>query len=268
MAIVLRGNPECYGQELCDCRGPVTGEHYVSESVFNVLAGITDSTPASKRFIGAKGLSFLKGDERPIGIANLVGNVLCDHHNGELSRLQIDQAGHDLFVAMRGMNNAAGDPTAREEVLVVDGDLLERWMLKVLLGTLYSGNFNMPPPGMKGEVPPLPWVEHIFRHTQLPKNQGLYIAVGAEPTPIVGDRWGLQLLPLNDNECNVRGLTMWVLSFPFVLALANPGPEIVNELIYRPTGIRVIGGNKRIAFRWKGDHGDRDVVVEYRGSAT
>jgi hypothetical protein len=265
MATSGGGNPKCYAQALGECRGPVDLEHIVSESVLELLAGITDKTPPSKRYIGVKGMSYLRGEEKPIGIKRLVGRVLCEHHNNELSRLGIDQAGRDLFVAMREMNNAAGDPKAAEEVLTVDGDQLERWMMKVLLGTLYSGNFNMPPPGMKDKVPPLHWMEYLFKSAKLPKDLGLYIAAGVDETPIVGDRWGLRLLPLNDNNGNIGGLTMWVLSFPFVLMMAPPGPQIVDELIYRPTGMRVVNGNKRIAFTWQGVHGDRDVVVEYRG---
>ena len=42
-------------------------------------------------------------------------------------------------LAVQALHAVAGDPGAPRQTLRVDGDGLERWMLKALIGGLYSG---------------------------------------------------------------------------------------------------------------------------------
>src|SRR5262249_16629201 len=120
------------------------------------------------------GLSFQpQGEARHIGVAGLAAKILCTTHNGSLS--PYDGAGKAMFLAMEGLNAAAGDPAAPHQAFRVDGGRLDRWMLKGLIGGLYSGNFAIPSASnMKGECPPTDLLEILFKGAPFPARQGFY----------------------------------------------------------------------------------------------
>jgi hypothetical protein len=100
-------------------------------------------------------------------------SFLCDTHNILLSRF--DTAGKEMFQALDALNEAAGNPAAPRQTLPVDGDGLERWMLKSLIGGLYSGNFRVTETEtMKGVCPPPDLLEILFKGAAFPPGQGLY----------------------------------------------------------------------------------------------
>ena len=115
--------PGCYAAALGDCDGnPTTREHYLS---LNLL----------KRF-GAK--FFVEGvpwadspSERTA--SDMVARVLCKRHNNALSPL--DTTIGNFYDVLAGAHEG------REVgVHLFEGEDLERWALKMLLGRLASGN--------------------------------------------------------------------------------------------------------------------------------
>jgi hypothetical protein len=254
------GNPECYARVLAECKGPVNREHYVTAKVLEHLAG-------GSRDIGVVGLPFLGGVEKQLGIASLVGKVLCEHHNSLLS--PFDSAGLNFAQAMGEMNNAAGNAAASEETLVVVGDLVERWMLKTLCGGLFTGNFRVPPPGnsLKAQLPPREWIEVLWKGRELPATCGLYLFLGPAGTMFEGNRLGLQFLPLFDQDNYVAGLRMWLFGFQFILSMvANAtGPDF-DESLYRPTGVAIIGSNKKLRLHWESGPRSGDAHFAWAGA--
>src|SRR5437879_1541020 len=100
-----RGHPECYAQALCECRGPVNREHYVSESILKLIYGRTGEVSKS---VLVRGLRFQQSDvPEEKGVASLVGKVLCEGHNAYLGQ-HFDQAGLAMFKAMDAINDPAG----------------------------------------------------------------------------------------------------------------------------------------------------------------
>jgi hypothetical protein len=186
-------NPECYAQSLGDCRGQVTREHVVSEGVLKLVYGRAGEI---NKQVLVRGLSFQPPDvveER--GISRLVAKMLCEGHNHYLSR-RFDPAGQAMFRAMDALNDAAGDPAALQQMFRVDGDDLERWMLKTFINGLFSGLFR-PAPGetLKKEYPLLEWLQILFKDAEFPKGCGLYWLAGTVGAVFTADEEVLQFEP-------------------------------------------------------------------------
>src|SRR5205823_951296 len=93
-------HPECYARALSGCGREMSGEHYVSKSILELVENRAGQTSKSVRVTG---LSFQQpGASQQFGISSLVGNILCKTHNSRLSPL--DEAGRAMFTAMDAMN--------------------------------------------------------------------------------------------------------------------------------------------------------------------
>src|SRR5262249_12812065 len=171
------------------------------------------------------GLSFQKpGSAQQIGVASLVGNILCETHNSLPS--PFDGAGKTMFSAMDGMNDGAADPALPERAMYVDGDGLERWILKSLCGGLYSGAFRVSPTDtMKGVCPPLEWLQILFNEAEFPAGQGIYYMPRKPGETVTADQYVLRLEPLGSrNTEEIGGLRVWFLGFEFTLLMGNLMP--------------------------------------------
>jgi hypothetical protein len=70
----------------------------------------------------------------------------------------------------------------------VDGERLERWLLKVLCGGLFSGAFRIgPDTTMKGIDPPIEWLQILFGQARFTERQGLYYIAPAPGKTITTD---------------------------------------------------------------------------------
>jgi hypothetical protein len=239
----------------------MSGEHYISEGVLELVFGRGGEVSKS---VLATGLSFQKpGELRPFGIASLVGNVLCERHNSLLS--PFDNAGKSMFSAMDGMNDGAADPSLPERVLRVDGDGLERWVLKAMCGGLYSGAFRVSPTEtMRGTVPPLEWLHILFNGVDFPPGQGLYYMPRKPGDTVTADESVLKFEPIGARDADVIiGLRLWFLGFEFSLLMANlmPGvPTIFDGALYRPAGLRTVESGISVRFDWKGGACSDEIV--------
>lgn len=250
-------HPECFARALGGCSQKISGEHYVSKSLLELVENRAGKISKSVR---VEGLAFQKpGILQSIGVASLVGNILCEAHNSCLSPL--DVAGTGLFTALDRLNDAAGEPTLPDQVLHVDGDRLERWMLKTLCGGLYAGAFGLlQGESMKGECPPVEWLEILYQDAEFPACQGIYYMPSEKVTadPVV-----FRVAPLLATEHNVViGFQIWFFGFHFVLLLARltPGvPTLLDTAAYRPAGLRAVGSNTRIRFDWRSTTGQEIV---------
>ncbi len=144
-------HPECYARALGGCSYKVSGEHYISKSILEL---VEHSSARKSKVVRTFGLAFQKpGEDKHFGVASLVGNILCETHNSRLS--PYDVAGRDMFLALEALNDAAGKTAVPQRRIRVDGDGLERWMLKSMIGGLYCGAFRVAEKEtMKGVCPP------------------------------------------------------------------------------------------------------------------
>jgi hypothetical protein len=148
----------------------------------------------------------------------------------------------------------------------VDGDLIERWMLKTLCGGIYSGNFLVPPEdSLRGMLPPPEWLNILWKGADLPPKQGLYLKAPMEAGVMTTSKTQLGYLPLFSLDRSIAGLRMWLFGFEFTLLMANLplGQKTeFDEALYRPEGLLIAGCNKQLVFRWKGGHQSGPLAMQ------
>jgi len=167
-----------------------------------------------------------------------------------------------LLNALRG--NHVGEPE-------FDGEDLERWAIKLMLGLAASGNNVRYPDGSKLPVliAPDPWVRALFSEDDLPDGAGFYYV----PKPMVGITdhsvisWQLNHHAEGNDAGLIFGITIKILScFQY---LTTPAQRLVElngiRVLYRPGGFVFAGlGTKergRIRLRWGGVPSDRASLI-------
>ena len=143
-----------------------------------------------------------------------------------------------------------------------DGNLLERWCLKVLCGYAASGNFQT---GIV--VPPPPnWVDAVFGQAPFMEGHGLYYSWDEGKTvQTVVHHAGVFSLSKNGNLCGVR-VVLGVNSFSLVMQKPDDVSRLArNSLVrmngYRPKEIFYTDGisERRLHLKWSVP-GDEKVV--------
>lgn len=221
---------ECYARLLGGC-SQLSLEHVFTSGVMG-----------GSGMISFRGHSKIR-DDTPIGIASAATKVLCGNHNGLLSPL--DSEAIKLSDAL-GRFHAA---SSGRFTVQVDGRLLERWLMKVTLGYLASGETPL------GRRYPSTQalVAALFGRAEIPPPLGLYAMVGV-------DRHAEHTTEVLFRELTVvdpAGLTRVVGSFvtlhgvPFLLSLGGPFP--IADYLLRPDGTSYLDPydctNARAAYR-------------------
>ena len=217
----------------------VNREHYVSESILELV--FDRGGKASKSAL-VRGLRFQRpGLVEEKGVARLMSKILCEGHNSFLGE-HIDPAGLTMFKAMDALNGAVNIPVApNESIHRVDGDGLERWMLKTFIGGLFSGNFLVAPgKTMKGVYPPPEWLRILFKGAEFPDGFGLYWLAGPPGCVFTADEEVLQLEPIGEQGSEViRGIRVRHFGFNFALSMGRilaGGSGPFENVAYRPAG--------------------------------
>jgi hypothetical protein len=244
-------NPGCYARQLCDCRGPVNREHVVSDSL---LAEVWQGEKAGR----VHGLTFLTGKTRQdpaiVGIKSLTAKILCTGHNNDLSRF--DSEITKLFRAreQQVMAEDRGDPVAENRY--VNGDKIERWMLKTLCNGIFSGNFPVPfATNFVGQKPDDQTLKIIFRDELFPAGWGVYVNCGGHH---VNASTVFRLAVVGAPE-GIVGLRMWMLGCQFTLVLTDDREQLFPDVAtdtYRPKKIIAHKTRNATVFSWKGEHTD------------
>jgi hypothetical protein len=249
-------NPDCYARALGGCSDQKSREHYVSEGALKyVAAPTTGNLSVYARYHGRQ----KRGVQKLLDIGRLTAEILCTKHNNSLG--PVDDESIRMCGAAESMYDAdnSGDQTA--EGFPIDGDRLERWMLKTLIGGLYSGKLWDDLAHMERQPPPIQWLEALYGYKELPDGQGLYW----QPTEMDGlsfeERDQLEILPwLSADNGTVIGLHAWFFGFHLALLAANVvSGSVVGQ--YRPAGLRISGCNKRITFTWKSGPEYQEVTL-------
>jgi hypothetical protein len=239
-------------------------EHCVSEIALREISG----DPGGGT-IEVCGLPWLNGGTRTLPTASLTARVLCKRHNEALSGL--DARAAECVRGLDAIHDGFGDGQAATQV--VDGDLLERWMLKTLCGSLASENMvNQVGDRVPGWQPSREWLDILYGQAPFRRGCGLYLArTNTEPTPF--SRQLLRLCPLwgPDRQTSI-GLRMWLFNLEYVLAMddvvRHMSERLLDHAVYRPSCIQYQVGPlaepvKRLWFRWKtpGGHEPFEVII-------
>jgi hypothetical protein len=253
-------HPDCYAAELGGCSTQISKEHYVSDAILRL---VSLGEPA----VLVRNLVFQSPQTlEPRGISNLVAKVLCSKHNSDLSRF--DCAGQALFAGMDQIDSAAGKPDQLPTTIVVNGDDLERWMLKTLCGGIFSGNIPVSGGSLKSIRPPKAWLSILFEDGHFPPGQGLYVRAGTPGIVFSTEPSVLKMAVVSDSNDVVIGFTVWVFNFEFTLVLASlPSncPPTLEYAHHRPKGVVVHGSSKRIQIEWRSPDVGDELEVQWVG---
>ncbi|VTS01170.1 Uncharacterized protein OS=Sphingobium herbicidovorans (strain ATCC 700291 / DSM 11019 / NBRC 16415 / MH) GN=BV98_002977 PE=4 SV=1 [Gemmata massiliana] len=242
----LCSNPSCYAQQLCDCRGPVNREHVVSRSLLEAIWPEESGGLVS-------GLTFLRNDSNNparLGIGSLTAKILCEGHNRDLSPFDAEMT--EFFKATERLllDDITGGRIGHE--YFINGDCIERWMLKTLCGGLFSGNFPVPfVNSFAGQLPPSENLQTIFRSSSFPPGRGLYVTHDQSRV----DHHVFRLTVVGAPS-GIVGLRMWLFGSLYTLVLIDdhePFPELASAT-YRPARTVATKNRNTIAMSWVGEH--------------
>ena len=230
-------NKKCYAQCLEDCSPGISREHYISKSVLDLLG------PPSFEVSGFPWVP--EGSSRIVSTNSLVMNKLCTRHNSALSGL--DALAQRFFRFT--LNHLTG-----QEVLLIRGSELERWMLKVYTGVVASGNIQRNGQPLSRELPSLEFLEYLFYRKPLPEGCGLkFLLFNPEQKPLNTAAFAL----LYEKSTGIWG---FILSISFMQLLFSLRPIEDPRLLpgacegirHHPTGISIEAGSKKkiVHFGW------------------
>lgn len=112
---------ECWARMLGDCAGGMSGEHYLSKSLF---LGNT---------ITVRGLPWCKSEPVTISLSTAKANILCKHHNEALSDADSEASRFQTIIECINRKprlNKDGRLRKPPERHIVSGRLLARWLTK------------------------------------------------------------------------------------------------------------------------------------------
>ena len=251
-------HPECYARELGDCRGPVSREHVVTDTL---LKEVWQGAKGGEVY-GLPRICATPEDPVQIGIKALTAKILCKGHNSDLS--QFDAEIMKFFKAMERLVRSEHDGEPAAQNSYVNGDFIERWMLKTLYNGLFSGNFGVPfIEDFTNQLPPENGLRTIYRDEPFPPGWGLYMS--GDQSRI--DHHVLQVLAVG-HPTGIVGLRMWLFGSLFTLVLTDEHdvfPELATAT-YRPKKIVTAKTRNGIVFSWAGEF--TDETLELRMSET
>jgi hypothetical protein len=211
------------------------------------------------------------GERRELSINNLTARILCSRHNSSLSLLD-DAAGgflrtiHGSYVDLQRRS-----VSLKREYVLISGEAIERWMLKVALGLFYSriaardGHRLIEGYSMSRELAH----EGLFAG-RWRQNCGLY--VHAPFGHVVTTESTLTLAPLIAlEEARFLGLTMKIAGMEFML-IFDPAGQILDDMdregwVLRPSEI-YLGRQTRshsLILTWLPGTPQRSIQMIYGG---
>jgi len=230
----------CYATGFGDCSNMLSREHYISKTVLEKL-----NINANLCVGGVPWLK--KGEVKSIPPASLTSKILCDRHNSSLSSL--DAIAGKLY---NSLIDAGDNINKIGSLIIFCGYDIERWLLKVLCGFVFSENKNNK--SIRDDFVNNNYLNILFGYEEFNAGQGLYVfgCVGEE-FPI-GTR---SIVVQKISELGrIWGVRVFMCGFEFVLALKLlPNQEFLGRsMYYRPSELYFTGScnEKSILLSWPG----------------
>jgi hypothetical protein len=230
----------CYAEPLGDCTGKISKEHYLSAGVLRLIGNVltTEGMPGVPR-----------GTYSP---RTLGTRILCETHNSMLSPL--DAEATTFFSAVRRFDEDLGrQQTATYESVIVEGALLERWLLKVAFGVAAARRRA----GLDGSVRNEgEMINVLFGRATWPERWGLYAAL----------ELGQRLVPRGDVEVvtavkpgtdEIWSLTAACKFLPLTLFLGKP--DQIGSERFRPS---------KFTLQRPGEHAVKTLRLTWRDNKT
>jgi hypothetical protein len=223
---------DCWANSLGDCSGRISGEHLVSQGLFDVGGVIV------------RGLPWCKNESKTIGLSSLVKNTLCTEHNSRLS--EADESAKRLRDRLRVMaGSVANESVADLHQLPaghINGFSIERWCAKTIINFAAGTVTRIGNSWHRGK-PSRSLTEIVFGLKQFEPQAGLYWVGAPGENIVVND--GVEVMFFSDDENRVQGARFTLFGFTLLLRLTKgtPGPLRLRDagggisypnLLYRP----------------------------------
>ncbi len=224
-------NPKCYASGLNDCSDEISKEHFLSKSVVKLI----NIKGKKMKISGPKWIP--DNTEMYIGINSLGSKTLCRRHNSSLHTL--DDVGKKFVEFLIA-------PTLSKKISFINGDEIERWMLKILCGQIAS---NWHQPHTDNWKPSLKWLDVLFSNNPTPLQYGLYLISGKITQKF--HQIGTWILT-QENSSEPNGLLFIVAGYIFVFFIDNINGQLFKKIKgdgmtinYRPECIIIFDGVQR-----------------------
>lgn len=223
-------NPKCYARILGNCSEKLSGEHFISRGVLKILGN----------YHKISNVGWFKPETKfkELSINSIKAKILCKKHNELLSYLD-DEAKRffsELFDAFRDY-----DKYNLYHKATINGDYLERWMLKTLLGALSSGYLKKNSHRVLINDFPNEWIRELYFKKMY--NQFAKLGIHkCEIKPYHGFSYGLL-----ESKTNLIGgaiLEFFGVNFSVtfnesILQLQNTANGAITQLILRPGRLHI-----------------------------
>jgi hypothetical protein len=188
------------------------------------------------------GVPWLKpGEVRTVGINSLTAKILCKRHNSAFSAVDATASRFFEILTNANINLATASLSRRKRCYLLNGEDLEMWAAKVLLGLLHSQPKHS---ALHGYAVDDDIVKTLITRAKLPPGCGLYLRTGLGDK-ITYNHKELMVGTITDrNTKRLLGLTLHIESIPLDFWMdnfrVNFAEEIRNKL-YRPSSITFEG---------------------------
>lgn len=147
----------CVANILANCRGKLSREHYISKSILEQIGPIEATGVPFLRELGVKG---------QIPPRNLTVNKFCEGHNNYLSDL--DKHAGNLFKELSSWDEN------KNIKAIFSGVLFEKWVLKLLIGILATGQIKYKKKVYNSNSVNILWYKILYENEKIPDGCGLY----------------------------------------------------------------------------------------------
>ncbi|PZF85158.1 hypothetical protein C1I92_06155 [Jiangella anatolica] len=239
----------------------MSGEHYVSDSILRMLGATNISTRDYPWNVD--------GELKTVGISSFKTKVLCQEHNSALSKADEAAKAFAMALAWAGLQiRTSVEFESASEVLSVDGDQLERWVLKTLvvhqLASVLKDNGKPVATLDRTQA-----VDLLFGQRPWPPGWGLYVSrTASDPLTKESVRapWG-GIQPLVRKDGELIGGLVWLGGVALALALFQPAPDETRgpfaNAVYRPGAVafRTRGFDKGAVLLWSDSAHHEQVIM-------
>lgn len=200
-----------------------------------------------------------------LSVSSLGSKVLCKRHNSDLSAL--DDVGEKLVdhldAVAADFNGLAPTPW----LWMVNGNDVERWLLKTLCGALASKSARRTDGSNLSSAVPERWVRILYGLEFFPATGGFYFAgrIGQRFDHAPGN---VAFAPMSAAG-SVMGIVADLSGYEFTLLMADLPARREGALdehsVHRPIALRFFsrGVEKRIGMHWDGPSSHRAVRLEW-----
>ena len=248
-------HPKCYLAATKGCSEKISQEHYISEALLHKIERHNST-------IDVCGLSWLPKERlKSIGKSSLTARMLCTGHNSALSGLDSEIA--KLVDAIFSVDEDFRSNAPKSHSYKIDGSHVERWILKMLVGLVESGQIKQ-----KSGVP-FQYKQKCLKlicaaSARWPSGWGLY---AARPNGQIYHSSSLELLPKHSPATGeLLAVAVTLNGFEMNFRMERPdyskdfGAHRPQSMLFKKGGI-----TSSIQFEWPGHKAGTSITYTHSG---